>query len=124
LPEDKELERWKHRKLLEMRKRWLAKEAGKEKETENPKKVLSRVLIGRGLEVLNAAERQYPEAIPQIKKALAQLISTGKLKGPVDGAQLLWFFKRLGLKIRLETRIRILKHGELKTIEEKLKAKL
>jgi len=106
-----------------MRKRWMAKEAGKEKETENPKKVLSRVLIGRALEVLNAAERQYPEAIPQIERALAQLISTGKLKGPVNGAQLLWFFKRLGLSVRLETRIRISEHGELKTIEEKLKAK-
>lgn len=124
MPEDKELERWKHRKLFEMRKRWLAKEAGKEKQREGPKRVLSRVLIGRGLEVLNAAERQYPKALPQIKKALAQLISTGKLKGPVNGEQLLWFFKRLGLNIRLETRIRILEHGELKTIEEKLKAKL
>jgi len=124
LPEDKELERWKHQKLFEMRKRWLAREAGKEKEIEDPKRVLSRVLIGRALEVLNAAERQYPEAVPQIKKALAQLISTGKLKGPVNGEQLLWFFKRLGLNIRLETRIRILEHGELKTIEEKLKAKL
>lgn len=107
-----------------MRKRWLAKEAGKEKEIEDPKRVLSRILIGRGLEVLNAAERQYPEAVPQIKKALAQLVSTGKLKDPVNGEQLLWFFKRLGLNIRLETRIRILEHGELKTIEEKLKAKL
>ncbi|MCK5593484.1 hypothetical protein KAI31_05235 [Candidatus Bathyarchaeota archaeon] len=124
MPEDKELERWKHRKLFEMRKRWLAREAGKEKEIEDPKRVLSRVLIGRGLEVLNAAERQYPEAVPQIKKALAQLISTGKLKGSVNGEQLLWFFKRLGLNIRLKTRIRILEHGELKTIEEKLKAKL
>lgn len=123
MPEDKELERWKRRKMLEMRKRWLAKEAGKEKETGNPKKVLSRVLIGRASEVLNAAERQYPETIPQIERALAHLISTGKLKGPVNGAQLLWFFKRLGLSVRLKTRIRISEHGELKTIEEKLKAK-
>ena len=109
--------------MLEMRKRWLAREAGKEKETGNPKKVLSRVLIGRASEVLNAAERQYPETIPQIERALAHLISTGKLKGPVNGAQLLWFLKRLGLCVRLKTRIRISEHGELKTIEEKLKAK-
>ncbi|MDH5733937.1 MAG: hypothetical protein OEY88_09190 [Candidatus Bathyarchaeota archaeon] len=123
MPEDKELERWKRRKLFEMRKRWLAKEAEKEKKTENPKKVLSRALIGRASEVLNAAEHQYPEAIPQIERALAQLVSTGKLKGPVNGGQLLWFFRRLGLSVRLETRIRISEHGELKTIEEKLKAK-
>lgn len=123
MPEDKELERWKRRKMFEMRKRWMTKETRKEKETGNSKKVLSGVLIGRGLEVLDAAERQYPETIPQIERALAQLISKGKLKGPVNGAQLLWFFKRLGLSVRLETRIRISEHGELKTIEEKLKAK-
>jgi DNA-binding TFAR19-related protein (PDSD5 family) len=123
LPEDEELERWKRRKIFEMRKRWMTKETGKEKETGNPKKVLSGVLIGRGSEVLDAAERQYPETIPQIERALAQLVSKGKLKGPVNGAQLLWFFKRLGLSVRLKTRIRISEHGELKTIEEKLKAK-
>lgn len=123
MSEDKDLERLKRRKLFEMRKQQMAKEAGKEKETGNPKKVLGRVLIGRASEVLNVAERQYPEAIPQIERALAQLISTGKLKGPVNGAQLLWFFRRLGLSVRLETRIRISEHGELKTIEEKLKAK-
>jgi len=101
----------------------MTKETRKEKETGNPKKVLSGVLIGRGSEVLDAAERQYPETIPQIERALAQLVSKGKLKGPVNGAQLLWFFKRLGLSVRLKTRIRISEHGELKTIEEKLKAK-
>ena len=123
MPEDEELERWKRRKIFEMRKRWMTKETRKEKETGNPKKVLSGVLIGRGSEVLDAAERQYPETIPQIERALAQLVSKGKLKGPVNGAQLLWFFKRLGLSVRLKTRIRISEHGELKTIEEKLKAK-
>ena len=123
MQEDKELEQWKRRKMMEMRKRWGAKETGKEMEAENPKKVLSQVLIGRASEVLNAAELQYPEAVPKIERALARLISTGKLKGPVNGAQLLWFFKRLGLGVRLKTRIRISEHGELKTIEEKLKAR-
>ena len=124
MPEDQELEQLKRQKLLKMRRRWMAKAARKEKETENPKEVLSRVLIGRGLEVLNAAEHQYPKTIPQVEKALAQLVSAGKLKGPVSGEQLLWFLRRLGLNVRLETRIRVLEHGELKTLEEKLKTKL
>ena len=124
MPEDQELEQLKRQKLLKMRKLWLAKAARKEKEAENPKEVLSRVLVGRGLEVLNAAERQFPKTIPQIEKSLAQLVSAGKLKGPVSGEQLLWFLRRLGLNVRLETRIRVLEHGELKTLEEKLKTKL
>lgn len=94
------------------------------KETEDPKKVLSKVLVGRAWEVLEAAERQYPEATYRVEEALAHLVLTGELKGPIHGEQLLWFFKRLGMIVRLETRIRILEHGGLKTIGEKLKERL
>ena len=118
-----ELERWKRRRLLEMKKRWLASEAKKGRKTEDSKKVLSRILIGRAWEVLNAAERQYPEATRQIEEHLTHMVSTGELKGSISGEQLLWFFRRLGMNIKLETRIRILEHGKLKTIAEKLKDK-
>ena len=124
MPEDSELEQLKRRKLEVMRKRWMASARKKEKKSENPKTTLSRVLVGRGLEVLNVAEQQYPKITPKIVEALAKQISRGQLKGTVNGEQLLWFFRRLGLDVRLKTRIRILEHGELKTIEEKLRAKL
>lgn len=118
-----ELERWKRRRLLEMKKRWLASEAKKDRSVEDSKKVLSRVLIGRAWEVLNAAKRQYPEATRQVEEHLAHMVSTGELKGSISGEQLLWLFRRLGMNVKLETRIRILEHGKLKTIEEKLKDK-
>ena len=124
MPEDSELEQLKRRKLEVMRKRWMVSARKKEKKSENPKTTLSRVLVGRGLEVLNVAEQQYPQITPKIVEALAKQISRGQLKGTVNGEQLLWFFRRLGLNVKLKTRIRILEHGELKTIEEKLRAKL
>ena len=124
MPEDSELEQLKRRKLAAMQKRWKASVRRKEKEAENPKTTLSRALVGRGLEVLNVAEQQYPKIIPKIVEALAKQISSGQLKGTVNGEQLLWFFRRLGLNVRLKTRIRILEHGELKSIEEKLRARL
>jgi DNA-binding TFAR19-related protein (PDSD5 family) len=124
MPEDSELEQLKRRKLEAMQKRWVASARKKEKDAENPKTTLGRVLVGRGLEVLNVAEQQYPKITPKIVEALAKQISNGQLKGTVNGEQLLWFFRRLGLNVRLKTRIRILEHGELKTIEEKLRAKL
>ena len=123
LSEDKAVERWKRRRLLEAKKQWLAKKTQQAKKTEDSKKVLSRVLVGRAWEVLNAAERQYPKATHQVEDDLAHLVSTGKLKGPIDGEQLLWLFRRLGINVKLEIRIRILEHGELKTIEDKLKVK-
>ena len=122
--EDSELEKLKRRRLEAMQKRLMTSKRKKEMGPENPREVLSRVLIGRGLEVLGVAEQQYSKIIPKVVEALAKQISRGQLNGPINGEQLLWFFRRLGLDVRLKTRIRILEHGELKTIEEKLKTKL
>jgi len=122
LSEDKELELLKHRRMLELMKR-LQKEKAKaeKKEERDPKKILSKILRGRAWEVLRAAEIQYPEATRRVEEGLAQLVSQGKLKGPIQGVQLLRLFRSLGMNVKLETRIRILENGKLKTIEERLK---
>lgn len=88
---------------------------------KRPKMILRRVLVGRAWEVLEVAEQQYPEATRIIEEGLAHLISEGKFKNTVNGGQLLWFFRRLGLNLKLDTRIRVLEHGELKTLGRKLK---
>lgn len=139
---DAELERLKHRWIVKMMRRLQAREAEEAKrreregkrigrllakgaeerrETEDPKKVLSKVLVDRAWEVLEAAEQQYPKVTRSLEAGLARLVSAGKLKGPITGGQLLWFFRRLGMSVRLERRIRVLEHGELKTIGEKLR---
>ena len=73
-------------------------------------------MVGRAWEVLKAAENQYPDATRRIEKNLANLVSTGKLKSPINGGQLLWFFRRLGINVRMKTHIYVLEHGKLKAI--------
>lgn len=122
MPEDEELELLKRKKLREIQRRL----AMKQEAAEGPKgdergRALREALIGRAWEVLMAARRQYPMAAERVEAALAKAISEGRIKGPITGEQLLWLFRYLGLNVRLETRIRIYEHGELKSIAEKLK---
>lgn len=84
------------------------------------RKVLGEALRGRAWEVLEAAERQFPEAARRVREALAQLVSEGKLKGPITGEQLLHLLRSLGLNVRLQTEIRVLEDGRLKSLGEKL----
>ena len=121
VPKDEELELLRSRRMSELMKRLQRRDVEKGRKTEGPKKTLSRILTDRAWEVLKAAENQYPEDTRRIEEVLAHLVSTGKLKGLVRGEHLLWLFRSLGMKIRLETHIRVLEHGKLKGIGEKLK---
>ena len=116
-----ELERLRRRRMVELMRRMQAKEAKGGREEKDPRRVLCLVLVGRAWEVLDAAEQQYPKITRRLEAGLAHLVSTGRLKGPITGGQLLWFFRRLRMNVRLETRIRVLEHGELKTIGERLR---
>lgn len=109
-----------------MRRQMLEKEVAKEKpekkpEETDPDRILDRLFVGRAWEVFHAAERQYPTIVQKVKEVLAQLFLQGKFKTQITGEQLLWFFRDLGLNVRLETKIRILESGELKTLAEKLR---
>jgi len=127
LSEEKELELYKRKKLLEMQMRLLAKKAEEEKKQEepekapDPKEVLNRIFVDRAWEVFEAARRQYPRVTQTLQDELVRLILSGKLKEQITGEQLLWLFRKMGLDVRMETKIRILESGELKTIAEKLK---
>ena len=111
--------------MLELKKRILLKQAEKEEakppEKPSPKASLDKVFVGRAWEVWKAAESQYPEVVRRLEKVLTDLVEKSDLKGPVDGEQLFSFFQRLGLSVRLETKIRYIEGGQLKTIEEKLR---
>lgn len=120
--EDLELEMIRRRRLLELRRKLKEKEVAKEalEEHEPPQRLLDKVFEGRAWEVWNAAESQYPTASAKVKKALVELISQGKVKR-ISGEQLMYLFKKIGLHVRLPTKIRIIESGEIKTLEEKLK---
>jgi DNA-binding TFAR19-related protein (PDSD5 family) len=131
---DSEIDLLKRRKLLEMRRRLLLERAearkeeaqekqepGEERGKLEPKAILKKRFVGRAWEVWSAAEAQYPAVTAQMVGALASLIEAGRLAGPITGEQLYAFFRRLGLRVRLETKIRIYESGELKTIADKMK---
>jgi len=71
--------------------------------------------------VLDAAETQYPDPTRMLERELARLVNEGRLKGPVSAEQLLWLFRRLGMDVRLETKIQVYESGELKSLADKFR---
>ena len=121
MSKDEELELLRRQRMARLMNRLQTRKTEEGKKAEDPQKILKRIVTDRAWEVLKAAESQYPEATCRVEEQLAHLVSKGELAGPILGGQLLWLFRRLGMNVRLETRIRILEHEKLKTIGEKLK---
>ncbi len=120
---DTELERLKRQRLAEMQKMLTAKQQQSQVETGKleSSKVLERVFVGRAWEVYHAARQQYPQIADQIFRELAQLIQNGQVKGPITGEQLYGLLRQIGLDIRLETKIQVLEHGELRSVADKFR---
>ena len=126
MSDDLELELIRKRRLLELQKKLKLKEDAKQvakegaEKHEPPEKILNKVFEGRAWEVWKAAENQYPSVAGKLKEVLVQLISQGKITR-VTGEQLMYLFRKVGLNVRLPTRIKIIESGEIKTLEQKLK---
>lgn len=127
MSEDDELSQLKRKRMLELRKQVLqqqqskAEASKKVKESVNATNVLKSILIDRAEEVWEAAKNQYPDVAEQVGKAIVTAKLSGTLNEKITGEQLLWLFERVGLHIRLQTHIRIVESGEIKSIAEKLK---
>ncbi len=123
MSDDTELERLKRQRLAEMQKILNARQQREQAETNRmePGKVLEKVFVGRAWEVYHAAKRQYPQIAEQIFQELARLVQNGQLKGRITGEQLYGLLRQIGLDVRLETRIQVLEHGELKSIADKFR---
>ena len=126
---DEELERIKRRRLAEMQRKMLLKQIKDAAPKPEPPKeptnedILNRYFRGRAYEVYNAAKVQYPQVFPQIETALVDAIKRGKVQQAIDGAMLNQFFRQIGIPVRLNTKIRVSDHGELKTLEQVMKDK-
>jgi len=119
---EEELEALRRKKLMELQKKALAKrEAKPSAEAASTDSILKKVLVGRAWEVLHAARSQYPDVMPKVEEAIARLVREGRYVGRIGGEELYAFLRYLGLAVRLETRIRVLESGELKTLADKLK---
>jgi len=118
---DDELERLRRRRLTQLSKRFLIKKEDK-KEEGNRQDALKRVFVGRAWEVFSATQAQYPEIAEKLRNVLVQLASSGKIT-QVSGQELYYLVRKMGLRVRLKTRIRIKEHGKLKSLSEKLREK-
>jgi len=121
---DLELEIIRYKKLLELKKRLERKTDAEKLEESNPREVLNRFFVDRAWEVFDAAKAQYPEVAEYVEKMLAKLILEGKIKEKISGEDLYGLFLRLGFKVRLPTRISVVEHGKVKSLEEKIKEKM
>ena len=70
---------------------------------------------------MNAAKAQYPQATRHIENTLAKLILEGRIRTSITGEELYALFRQLGLRVRLQTRISIIEHGKIKSLEQKMK---
>jgi DNA-binding TFAR19-related protein (PDSD5 family) len=121
-----DLELQRQKRVLELRRKMLQSQAKsvaapEPKPTESPRDATRKILAGRGAEVMETARRYYPAEIERLESSIAALITQGRLKGPVSGEELYAFLRRLGLVFSMDIKIRIKEHGELKSIEEKLR---
>jgi|SRR5690242_2178829 DNA-binding TFAR19-related protein (PDSD5 family) len=120
-----DLELQRQKRALELRRRLLQSQnkppVPPPKPIEIPRDAVRKILAGRGVEVMETARRYYPAEIERLESSIASLVAEGRLKGPISGEELYAFLRRLGLAFSMDVKIRIKEHGELKSIEEKLR---
>ncbi|RLF14136.1 MAG: hypothetical protein DRJ97_06810 [Thermoprotei archaeon] len=128
MSEDEELELLKHRMFKELMQQRLREEQERRRAEalaeEDPRSIVASHLVGRGLEVLEAAEAQYPQAAAVVVRELARLIKQGRVKGPITGEELYNVFLSLGLRVRPHTKIYYEKHGERKGLSDLIRERI
>ncbi len=119
------LSSWRKQRLARLKKQLSDESPREESEVKvlGDRDTILPLLKGRALEILETAETQYPAATARIEAELARLVREGELGGPISGEALYSLFRRLGLRVRLETKIVYLEKGQEKTFSEKLKEK-
>ena len=115
---DPELTRIRRKKLRDLKKRLAPRE--EDTSSQDTDAILNDVFKGRAWEVFNTANLQFPGVMGDVKNALVKLVLHGGLK-EITGEQLYQFLRRLGLRVKLNTRISFTEDGKLKSLAEKLK---
>jgi DNA-binding TFAR19-related protein (PDSD5 family) len=122
------------RKLRELREKAAALERAKANQqqqqhqssssTSRPKssrEILSPYLYDRADEVLDLAYGQYPVQTEAIVTRIARLILDGEITNRLSGGELLMLFRSVGLKIRVNTTIKVEDNGKFVSFSDKLK---
>ena len=130
--DDREIDIINARKLRELREKAAAMErarANRQPQQQQPpshrskssREVLSAYLYDRADEVLDLAYGQYPAQTEAIVKRIASLILAGELTSRISGGELLMLFRSVGLKVRVNTTIKVEDNGKFVSFSEKLK---
>jgi len=124
--EDKELELLKAKRLLEMQKNISQKQKIEELKTNqsptiSPREIVVKKLGYRGLEVLENAEAQFPEETKMVVAKLAELLQSGEVTETIDGGKLLTLFRSVGIRVKVQTTIKVEQDGKLVSWSDKLK---
>ena len=125
--EDAELAIIKARKMKQLKEKDKKKKKIKEDEIKtnmtkiDDKEILLKYLYDRGDEVLRLADSQFPVQTRIIVKRIVELIKSGEIDSLISGGELLAIFRSVGLRIRVDTNIRIEDHGKFISFGEKLK---
>lgn len=115
---------WRKQRLAKLKKQLSESSSQKEEaggKAASDRDIILPLLEGRALEVLRTAEAQYPSEMGRIEVELAKLIREGGISGPITGEVLFTLFRRLGLRVRLETKIIYFEDGKAKSLSEKIK---
>ncbi len=121
---DEEIERLRLKRMLELQRSMMRRgerEGEQKAEEASSRSLLSRYFGDRAWEVYEAAWSQFPTVMPQVERALVEAISKGRINQEIDGESLYHLLRAIGLPVRLRTTIRYKEHGELKTLEQKLR---
>jgi DNA-binding TFAR19-related protein (PDSD5 family) len=132
--DDPEIDIINARKLRELREKAAALERAKaiqqqrqqqsSSSTSRPKssrEILSPYLYDRADEVLDLAYGQYPVQTEAIVTRIARLILDGEITNRISGGELLMLFRSVGLKIRVNTTIKVEDNGKFVSFSDKLK---
>lgn len=128
--EDKELELLKAKRLLEMKQNISQQQKQEELKllkdkqktsAPDPREILIKRLGYRGLEVLQAAESQFPQETRLVVVKLAELLQSGEVTETIDGGKLLTLFRSIGIPVRVQTTINVEQDGKLVSWSDKLK---
>jgi DNA-binding TFAR19-related protein (PDSD5 family) len=130
--DDPEIDIINARKLRELREKAAALERAKANQqqqqssspTSRPKssrEILSPYLYDRAAEVLDLAYGQYPVQTEAIVTRIARLILDGEITNRLSGGELLMLFRSVGLKIRVNTTIKVEDNGKFVSFSDKLK---
>jgi len=123
--EDPELAIIRARKMKQLKEKAALIEKIKESKSDvkkvDDKELLLKYLYDRGDEVLELAESQYPIQAKLVVNRIVELIKSGDLDSLISGGELLAIFRSVGLRIRVDTSIRIQEHGKFISMGDKLK---